>query len=131
MFPIPSSQKNRQEKQLIDYFSSLKSSDKDNLLAFAEFLSQRATATNVDNGLIDRTVPSQPVAIQRPATESVIKAIKRLTTTYPMVEKELLLHSISDLMTAHMMQCKKAEIVIDELEALFLKAYENNSPITE
>ena len=124
MLPTSSSLKNRQEKQLIDYYSSLSSSDKDNLLAFAEFLSQRATSNNVDKELIDRTTQSQPVAIQRPETESVIKAIKRLTATYPMVEKENLLHSISDLITAHMMQGKKAEIVIDELEDLFLNAFE-------
>ncbi len=124
MLPTSSSLKNRQEKQLIDYYSSLSSSDKDNLLAFAEFLSQRATSNNVDKKLIDRTTQSQPVAIKRPETESVIKAIKRLTATYPMVEKENLLHSISDLITAHMMQGKKAEIVIDELEDLFLNAFE-------
>jgi len=124
MFPSSSSLKNRQEKQLIDCFSSLKSSDKDNLLAFAEFLSQRATISDVDNKLLDQTLQSEPLVIQRPATESVVKAIKRLTTTYPMVEKEQLLHSISDLMTAHMMQGKKAQIVIDELEILFLNAYE-------
>lgn len=124
MLPTSSSLKNRQEKQLIDYYSSLSSSDKDNLLAFAEFLSQRVTLNNVDKELIDRTTQSQPVAIKRPETESVIKAIKRLTATYPMVEKENLLHSISDLITAHMMQGKKAEIVIDELEDLFLNAFE-------
>ncbi len=124
MLPTSSSLKNRQEKQLIDYYSSLSSSDKDNLLAFAEFLSQRVTSNNVDKELIERTTQSQPVAIQRPETESVIKAIKRLTATYPMVEKENLLHSISDLITAHMMQGKKAEIVIDELEDLFLNAFE-------
>ena len=124
MLPTSSSLKNRQEKQLIDYYSSLSSSDKDNLLAFAEFLSQRATSNNVDKELIERTTQSQPVAIKRPETESVIKAIKRLTATYPMVEKENLLHSISDLITAHMMQGKKAEIVIDELEDLFLNAFE-------
>ena len=124
MLPTSSSLKNRQEKQLIDYYSSLSSSDKDNLLAFAEFLSQRVTSNNVDKELIDRTTQSQPVAIKRPETESVIKAIKRLTATYPMVEKENLLHSISDLITAHMMQGKKAEIVIDELEDLFLNAFE-------
>jgi len=124
MFPTSSSLKNRQEKQLIVYFSSLNSSDKDKLLAFAEFLSQRVITNDVDKELIDATLQSQLVAIQRPETESVIKAIKRLTTTYPMVEKEQLLHSISDLMTAHMMQGKKAEIVIDELEILFLSAYE-------
>lgn len=124
MLPTSSSLKNRQEKQLIDYYSSLSSSDKGNLLAFAEFLSQRVTLNNVDKELIDRTTQSQPVAIKRPETESVIKAIKRLTATYPMVEKENLLHSISDLITAHMMQGKKAEIVIDELEDLFLNAFE-------
>ena len=41
-----------------------------------------------------------------------------------MVEKEQFLHTISDLMTRHMMQGKSSESVIDELENLFLNAYE-------
>ncbi len=119
--------KQRKEKELLSHFSTLNNSDKESLLAFAEFLSRRDSNNNFDiaprqNDEIDQKIPLQ---IERPKEESVIKAIKRLTATYPMVEKERLLHSISDLMTAHMMQGKKSEIVIDELESLFLNEYES------
>ena len=123
----------RKEKQLLHYYSSLNVSDKETLLTFAEFLSSRVTNENLDNDNINNkkkgnneVVQIIPLKIERPKTESVIHAIKRLTDTYPMIEKEKLLHSISDLMTAHMMQGKTAEIVIDELESLFFNEYESS-----
>lgn len=125
MLPTSSSLKNRQEKQLLDYFSSLNPSNKDSLLAFAEFLSKRVPINEGGNEAIGRIPKSKPVTIPRPEAESIIKAIKRLTATYPMVEKEQFLHSISDLMTAHMMKGKNSDSVIDELESLFLNAYQN------
>lgn len=125
--------KQRKEKQLLHYYSSLNVSDKETLLTFAEFLSSRVTNENLDNDNINNkkkgnneVVQIIPLKIERPKTESVIHAIKRLTDTYPMIEKEKLLHSISDLMTAHMMQGKTAEIVIDELESLFFNEYESS-----
>ena len=125
--------KQRKEKQLLHYYSSLNVSDKETLLTFAEFLSCRVTNENLDNDNINNkkkvnneVVQIIPLKIERPKTESVIHAIKRLTDTYPMIEKEKLLHSISDLMTAHMMQGKTAEIVIDELESLFFNEYESS-----
>lgn len=131
MIPTTDSLKQRKEKQLIRYYSSLNISDKETLLAFAEFLSSRDLNESFDNkdnnnkninNDVNHIIPLQ---IERPKNETVIKAIKRLTVTYPMVEKEKLLHSISDLITAHMMQGKKAEIVIDELEGLFFNEYES------
>lgn len=124
MLPTSSSLKNRKEKQLLDYFSSLNSDNKENLLAFAEFLSKRSLLKDGDEKSIELSPKSEPVSIKRPETESIIKAIKRLSATYPMVEKEQFLHTISDLMTRHMMQGKSSESVIDELENLFLNAYE-------
>ena len=125
--------KQRKEKQLLHYYSSLNVSDKETLLTFAEFLSSRVTNENLDNDNINNkkkgnneVVQIIPLKIERPKTESVIHAIKRLTDTYSMIEKEKLLHSISDLMTAHMMQGKTAEIVIDELESLFFNEYESS-----
>lgn len=117
-----SSQKNRKEKQLLKYFSSLNGEDKNSLIAFAEFLVKREAEGSL---VTNNSIPiSSPLQIDRPESESVIKAIKRLTKTYPMVEKEQFLHVISDLMTAHMMQGKDSSSVIDELEVLFLNAYE-------
>ena len=42
-----------------------------------------------------------------------------------MVDKESILHPISGLMTSHILQGRAASEVIDDLEALFLKQYEN------
>ena len=121
MLSSSSSLKNRQEKQLLDYFSSLDSENKTSLIAFAEFLSKRDIDSSSE--ITNQYTSSEPVPIKRPETESVIKAIKRLTKTYPMIEKEQFLHSISDLMTAHLIQGKDSVSVIDELEILFLNAY--------
>ncbi len=113
---------NKQERKLIRLYKRLDKSDRDALLAFAEFLvSRRESAAKVSEagGKGAQAVVSEPLSIPRPAKESVIKAIKRLSETYPMVEKDNLLHPISDLMTAHMVQGKPAEQVIDELEVVF------------
>ena len=44
-----------------------------------------------------------------------------------MVDKESILHPISGLMTSHILQGRSVNEVIDDLEALFLKEYENLS----
>ena len=126
MFPAMPVQANKQERRLVKLFKSLDSSNKETLLSFAEFLHARAqsgsTADDTDKTLDE--VITQPLDIKRPEEESVIKAIKRLSATYPMVNKENILHPISGLMTSHMLQGKEAEKVIDELEELFLREYE-------
>lgn len=124
MFPAMSVQANKQERLLVKLFKSLDSANKESLLSYAEFLQLRASDTEEvaenQNELI-----SESLDIPRPEQESVIKAIKRLTANYPMVNKENILHPISGLMTSHMLQGKSAEKVIDELEELFAKEYDN------
>ena len=122
MFPPTSSLKKRHEKQLLDYFATLNAEDRNSLIAFAEFLSKRDNMTSLE--IDDQITHNCPLPIERPETESVIKAIKRLTKTYPMVDKEQFLHTITDLMTAHMMQGRDSVSIIDELEKLFSNAYE-------
>lgn len=123
MFPgaMPA-QANKKERQLIKFYKQLDSTDKKALLSFAEFLTTR-TNSNSDSDTTNHVVPSEPLAIPRPEEESVIKAIKRLSKNYPMVDKETILHPISGLMTSHIMQGKKAVDVIDELENLFLEQH--------
>ena len=117
MFPGMPVQANKQERKLVKFFKSLDSTNKETLIAFAEFLQSRSTANdNIEKRL---EAPIEPVVISRPETESVVAAIKRLTATYPMVNKEDILHPISNLMTSHIMQGKKAKDVIDKLEHLF------------
>lgn len=65
-----------------------------------------------------------PADIPRPESESVVAAIRRLSQTFPMLDKEALLHETSALMTAHLMQGRGAVEVIDELEIVFRRHYE-------
>jgi 2-polyprenyl-6-hydroxyphenyl methylase / 3-demethylubiquinone-9 3-methyltransferase len=53
----------------------------------------------------------------RPAVESVVKAIKRLMATYPMLARDKLLNDTSALMTQHVVHKRPAVEIIDELEA--------------
>ncbi|MCF6188842.1 MAG: hypothetical protein L3J51_00010 [Cocleimonas sp.] len=117
-------QANKQERQIIKIFKSLDVANQEALLAFGEFLQTRESTSNYDNQPVD-VVVSEPIDIPRPEEESVIKAIKRLSATYPMVDKETILHPISNLMTSHMIQGRKAPEVIDDLQALFLGEYES------
>lgn len=113
----------KDEKQLLDYFASLDASGRNSLLEFAAFLSSRGTRTPVSE--TSNTV-QEPVSIERPETESVVGAIKRLSETYPMLEKKHLIHEISGLMAQHMLQGRVASEVIDELEMVFRKHYERH-----
>lgn len=124
MFPSMPVQGSKQERKLIKIFKLLDDDAKDSLFAFAEFLQSRSHISN-EKAKVD--ISSSPLDIPRPEEESVVKAIKRLSATYPMVDKEGILHPISGLMTSHILQGRKALEVIDELESLFLKEYNNLS----
>jgi len=106
------------EKQLLKYYSTLSEQQQNTLLLFAEFLSQQTT----DSEPVTRVIPT-PVVIERPAEETVVGAIKRLTASYPMLERSKLFNETSSLMTRHVMQGHDAAKIIDELEALFEKHY--------
>lgn len=64
-----------------------------------------------------------PKKIARPDSESVVLAMRRLSDTYYMLNKDDLLHEASGLMSQHILQGKDATEVIDELEVLFEKFY--------
>jgi len=127
MFPSMPVQGNKQERLLLKAFKSLDSVNKESLIAYAEFLQSRASieATEKDDAVVESLITKELLDITRPEGESVIKAIKRLSATYPMVDKENILHPISDLMTSHMIQGKKANDVIDELEVVFKNEYKS------
>jgi hypothetical protein len=113
---ISQPKKTRQERQLLKYFQELDAQSKQSVLDFTEFLATRG-------------VPVEEVAqtlqnIPRPQNESVVKAIKRLAATYPMLDRSDMLNETSALMTEHIMQGRLAREVIDELEALFRTHYE-------
>ncbi len=123
MFPGMPVQANKQERKLVKVFKSLNSADKKTLIAFSEFLQSRSSSLNDNNIESTSEVPNKPLAIERPEAESVVAAIKRLTATYPMINKDDILHPISNLMTSHIMQGEKAKDVIDKLEQLFDDEY--------
>jgi len=107
------------EKKLLKYYSKLTPEQRVTLLQFAEFLSEKAST--------DYTAPEdipEPQLKERPAEETVVAAIKRLTASYPMLERDKLFNETSTLMTRHVMQGEAAAIVIDELELLFQRKYQ-------
>jgi D-aminopeptidase len=106
------------ERKLLAYFRPLSDAQQQTLLAFAEFLSGQKPAAQTT------AVSPQPVSIARPEQESVIKAIKRLNATYPMLERNKLLHETSNQMTRHVIHGVPAVQVIDELEVMFRRHYE-------
>lgn len=105
------------EKKLLQRFRSLTENQRETLLDFAEFLAGRAE-------MDAPAEPAQPLPIERPAQESVVKAIKRLMATYPMLERNKLLHETSNQMTRHVIHGVPATTVIDDLEVLFRRHYE-------
>jgi hypothetical protein len=108
------------ERRLLRLFRSLSESRRAGLLDYAEFLLARVLPDAPET-------PRTPLDIPRPATESVVKAIKRLRETYPMVDRAKILHETSACMTAHLVQGKPAAQVIDELEALFRRHYQDTA----
>ncbi|MDD5241587.1 MAG: hypothetical protein PHG47_07695 [Sulfuricella sp.] len=107
----------REEKKLLRLFDALTAEQRDTVIAFVEFLVARNPAAST-------TEMQEPSSILRPAEEPVVKAIKRLRETYPMLNPDKLLHETSGLMMKHVMNGKPAAEVIDELEALFAKHYQ-------
>jgi hypothetical protein len=107
------------KRRLTQIFSELPQQERATLLSFAEFLQQQVGGRTVDEPL------ATPEPIERPSEESVVAAIKRLSRSFHMVDKGALLNETSALMSQHVMQGRAAADVIDELEVLFRKAYEN------
>lgn len=108
------------ERRLLRAFRALPEVQQQGLLDYAEFLVGRASPQA-------EVVPLVPLEIPRPVQESVVKAIKRLRQTYPMVDRTKILHEISGLMTQHLVHGKAAAVVIDELETLFRQHYETHA----
>lgn len=106
------------EKRLRDILGRLSGEQAQQLVEYAEFLLAKHGTENT---------PSKPLAIVRPDEESVVAAIKRLRATYPMLEPAGLLNETYDLMTQHVMRGRKAAEVIDELEVLFRRHYEQRA----
>lgn len=117
MLPVQQNKKRSKdpEKQLARLYKQLPEAQQAMLLEFAEFLVTRAPETV-------RELP-KPIPQSRPEEESVVKAIRRLSATYPMLDKSKMLNQTSSLVAQHVMQGRKAVEVIDELEIVFETHY--------
>ena len=119
-----------EQQQLLDLYAGLDEQARASLLAFAEFLASRGAvpplaAGNPSPGLVQQApapVPA-PEAIERPAGESVVAALKRLAKTYPMLDKSEMLGATSDMVATHIMQGTEPVSVIDQLEETFAEHY--------
>ena len=105
----------RFEKRLLVMLRDFPDEAKDQVLAFAEFLHSRLSIP---------AAATEPVAIARPDEESVVKAIKRLAATYPMLDRGKMLNETSTLMTQNILGGRHTGDVIDDLEALFRMQFE-------
>jgi hypothetical protein len=105
----------KQEKQLLHFFAGLDDSRRLALLEYAEFLYQRSEKK--------QQPLTEPVLIARPDQETVVGAIKRLSTSYAMLDKQYMLHELSGLMAQHMLQGRPSSDVIDDIEAVFESQY--------
>ncbi len=107
-----------QEKKLLNLFRELPEAERQTLLDFASFLNHRHNEARAS------LPPSKPQPLPRPEKESVIAAIKRLSAGYPMLDKARMLNETSLLVTQHVMQGRPAVEVIDELELVFERHYQ-------
>ncbi len=115
-----------EEKRLRDILRRLPEQQARTLLEFAEFLDARAAQPVDAAGLpaSQAAVIPLPADIPRPEQESVVKAIRRLAATYPMLDRSKMLNETSSLMTQHVIQGRGRIEVIDELEIIFRRHYE-------
>lgn len=103
------------ERRIRDILGALPDAQAVALLEYAEFLASRHAKPDV---------AMEPLVIPRPEKESVVRAIKRLGATYPMVDRSKILNETSVLMTQHVIHGRDAVEIIDELEILFRNRYE-------
>lgn len=115
-----SNQGSKAQRELIKLFSKLDKAGQQQLLLFAEFLCEK---TNTQQQNSEQSKLIEPDIIPRPESETVIGAIKRLSKSYSMVDRDDVLHETSDLMSSHVIKGRPASEVIDDLEVLFLKEY--------
>lgn len=106
----------KDEQKLLRWFRRLPKEQKNFLIEFARFLDNKH---GMDPAL------QIPQEIPRPQEERVIAAIKRLRSTFPMLDPARMLTETSDLMGQHLTQGRSAVEIIDDLENIFQSHYES------
>ncbi|MEE9343344.1 MAG: Crp/Fnr family transcriptional regulator [Gammaproteobacteria bacterium] len=124
----------KEDTALLVIFQRLSEADQVSVISYAEFLASRKSGlsqevravssanTNLQVAAVIEPIP-EPKLAPRPEDESVIKAIKRLSGSYFMLNKKSMLGITSDIMMKHIVQGEDADQVIDELETVFQDAY--------
>ncbi len=117
------------ESRLIALLGALSEADRHALVRFAEFLASRPGAAEAEEPAPKPAAPAPakpepPRQIPRPEGESVIQALRRLSETYPMLNRRELLGPTSELVTQHLMYGRDAAEVIEALEQLYRERYE-------
>lgn len=113
MYPLPK-RLSEAERRWLAVYAALGEEDRRTLLAFGEFLAARQRS-----GVPAPCTIAEPTHTVRPKIETVVGAIKRLSQSYPMLDRAALLHETSALVSAHVLQGRPSAVVIDDLEALF------------
>ena len=101
-------------------FDELDKSSQQSLLDFAEFLQSK----DVDSSKAPLASLQEPDLIPAQDGESVIMALKRLSASYPMLDKSKLLNDTSVLVTEHTLQGRDRDEVITELDVVFKQHYQ-------
>ena len=125
-----------QEQTLLALFNNLSEQDAQTLLRFAEFLANSDSPIEIvaetktepqdekaQQPASEVSIP-QPGQIEKPAEEKVVDALKRLSATYPMLDKKKLLDKASALVAQHVMFGQPAAVVINQIEEMFQKEYD-------
>ncbi len=107
----------KNEKLFLNQFKQLNELQQQSVMDFTFFLLSQQN--NHEQGKIQ-----VPQLIDKQADESVIAALKRLTATYPMINKNGVLDKATLLMSQHLLQGKEKIKVIGELESLFSEKYQ-------
>lgn len=105
------------EDRLLKSFRRLPESQQQTLVDFAEYLAKQYAAE-------EKIVPQEPVDISRPEEESVIKAVRRLSKTYPMLDSREIFEKTSSFMMRNLMHGEGSKTVIDEMEIFFKQSYQ-------
>jgi hypothetical protein len=107
---------NARDKELLRLFRDLPPSAQSQLLEFAAFLAARYQKA--------QEPLAAPNLIPASENESVVGALKRLSASFPMLDKAKLLNETSILVSQHVMQGRDKIEVIEEMEAVFHRHYQ-------
>ena len=105
--------KDRQLRALLDVLTD---EEVASVLDFAQYLRDRRPVLPKS--------PLEIVDIPRPQDESVIAAIRRLTQTYPMLDRDTVFNEASGLMARHVMQGERSVLTAPREEKEEMIVYE-------